>query len=71
MTEEKKNQKKQAADSEFLRGFAAAIGTLASGFDMPSVAVNIMKCNGITLAMLEEAGCEDFDLKIIRKEWKS
>ena len=57
-------------DKSFYRGFAVAIGSLAREHGSPSMAVDIMESNGVTLRQLEEAGVEPFDLKPIRAEWR-
>lgn len=57
-------------DDEFYQGFACALGTLARDYDRPSMAVHIMRSNGVTLSDLERAGAMDFDLKPLRKEWR-
>ncbi len=55
-------------EKEFYHGFAVAVGALARDHRQPSMAVDIMNCNGVTLRMLEESGADAFDLDPIRKE---
>ncbi len=54
----------------FYHGFAAALGSLAREHDRPSMAIDIMRCNGVTLQNLKDAGVEQFDLAPLAKEWK-
>jgi len=61
---------RKKVQESFWQGFAVAIGSLARDHDRPSMAVDIMRCNGITLKDLETCGIEVFDLKHIRKAWK-
>jgi hypothetical protein len=58
-------------DWGFYQGFAAALGSLAREHGEPSVAVDIMRCNGVSLQDLKDAGVEEFDLKPLRTEWLS
>lgn len=58
------------ADKHFYQGFACALASLARGLGPPSMAIDIMNTNGITLADLEKAGVEEFDLKPLRAEWR-
>lgn len=59
----------RAHDKTFYCGMAVALGSLAREHDQPSVAIDIMKCNGVSLKDLQDAGVEPFDLKPLRKEW--
>lgn len=44
-------------DKAFYQGFAVAVGTLArNGY--PSLAKDIMNCNGVTIERLKESGVE-------------
>ena len=54
----------------FLQGFAVAVGSLVRDHDQPSMAVDIIRGNGVTLMDLENCGAETFDLKHIRKAWR-
>lgn len=54
---------------EFYQGFGMAVAAVAREHGMPSVAVDIMNCNGVSLMELEDAGLEEFDLKPLREEW--
>lgn len=58
-------------NAAFLQGFACALGSLAREHGEPSVAVDIMHINGITYDELKLAKADPFDLKPIRREWKS
>jgi hypothetical protein len=50
-----------AEERSFYQGFAVAVGTLArNGY--PSMARDIMTCNGVTMEQLKEAGADKFDL---------
>jgi len=65
-----KQGKQQGERKDFYCGAAAVLGTLARDHDQPSVAVDIMRSNGITLSDLQKAGADDFDLDYLRGEWK-
>ena len=52
---------------DFYQGFAVAVGYVAREADRPSLAKDIMVSNGITLADLQAAGVEDYDLVPIRE----
>lgn len=58
-----------ASVKSFYQGFAIAIGSLAREHGEPAKAVDIMHCNGVTLAQLKQAGVAKFDLDAIEKEW--
>ena len=62
---------RKEVQKSFLQGLAVAIGSLARDHDQPSMAVDIMRCNGLTLDDLQECGIEVFDMKSIRKAWKA
>jgi len=51
----------------FYQGFAVAIADLMRHYDQPTMALNIMKENGITFKQLKKAHCSDFDLKVIQQ----
>lgn len=53
---------------EFICGFAAAVGTLAREHGSPSMAADIMHCNGLRLKDFKKAGVEEFDMKPLRGE---
>lgn len=53
----------------FYIGCAIILGSLVRERDTPSVAIDIMRCNGITLKNLQDAGVDEFDLKPIRAAW--
>lgn len=55
----------------FLRGFAVALAELIRLHHQPSIAVSIMRSNGITLGMLRAAKVDGFDLSVLAKEVKS
>jgi len=55
-------------DKAFYQGFAAAIGSLAREHDQPSMARDIMNCNGVTFKQLRDAGVEQFDLMPLANE---
>ena len=52
-------------EKEFYRGFAIAIGSLARDHDQPTMAADIMRCNGVSLQDLKNANVESFDLAAI------
>ncbi|MGA7793434.1 MAG: hypothetical protein WCA19_10375 [Candidatus Acidiferrales bacterium] len=58
-------------EKEFYRGFAIAIGSLARDHDQPTMAADIMRCNGVSLQDLKNANVESFDLAAIAKEFKT
>lgn len=57
-------------DKAFYSGFAVVLGCLIRERDLPSVAVDIMRSNGVELKHLIKAGVDNFDLKPIRRAWK-
>jgi hypothetical protein len=57
------------SNKAFYHGFAIAVASVARDHGLPSVAVDIMRCNGVSLQDLQDAGVEQFDLKPIRDEW--
>jgi hypothetical protein len=61
---------RKKVNEAFMQGFGVAIGSLARDHDQPSMAADIMRCNGIRLEDLENCGIQVFDLKPIRKAWK-
>lgn len=42
----------------WLQGYAAAVGALAHTFNMPSLAYDVIKSDGLTVEMLTEAGAD-------------
>lgn len=57
-------------DKVFIQGFSVALGCLANGFGMPNLAKMIAdECN-FTMKDFEEAGCEECDIGLIRKEFQ-
>lgn len=54
---------------EFLRGYALAHGFIIKAHGQGSMVRDAMREHGITLADLEKAGCDDFDLDPIREEF--
>jgi hypothetical protein len=54
----------------FMQGIGVVIGALIRDRDLPSVAVDILRCNGLKLSDFEGCGVEDFDLRHIRKACK-
>ena len=71
MTEPAPKQAGDAKDGEFYCGLAVGLGCLIRDFDQPSMAIDIMKNNGVTFLDLKKAGVEPFDLNPIRKAWTS
>lgn len=67
--ERQRNEAKQSQEFEFTQGFAAAVAALIRAFDRPSMAIDILTSNGLSLANIEACGAEDFDLEPIRKAW--
>lgn len=58
-------------EKAFYQGAAVILGTLARTHDMPSLAVDIMKSNGITIGQLKDAEASGFDLAAIYKEMRN
>jgi hypothetical protein len=56
------------ATAAFHQGFACALGALARNHGEPSVAADIARGYGLTLADFEAAGCEEYDLEPFRDE---
>lgn len=54
---------------QFMSGYAVAIGQLVSLYDQPTVAKNMMKAVGFTPADFK--GIEPYDMKLIKKAWRS
>lgn len=69
MNQQQRTEAARTGSADFYQGFAAAVSTLARTHNMPSVAVDVMDCNGVTLRDLFDARVEDFDLDPLRKEW--
>lgn len=55
-------------EKAFYQGAGIILGTLARTHDMPSVAVDIMHSNGITVDQLKEAEVCEYDLAVIYLE---
>jgi hypothetical protein len=60
----------EAMNKEFYFGCAVILSSLARDHGFPNMAIDIMHCNGITFDQLKQAGCEEFDLAPLRKEWR-
>jgi hypothetical protein len=58
---------KQAKPAGFYAGAALVLADLIRANDQPSMAVDIMRHNGITLELLQKDGTVPEDLKVIRK----
>lgn len=58
-------------EKEFYRGFAVAVGSLARDHGQPSMAADIMRCNGVSLQDLKNADVESFDLASLTKEFRT
>lgn len=56
---------------DFLRGYAAAIGALVRLHNKPSLALDIVRNDGLKLSDFKTAGVEDFDLRQLRRAFKS
>lgn len=54
---------------EFMSGYAVAIGQLVALYDQPTVAKHMMRAVGLTPADFK--GIEPYDMKWIKKAWKS
>jgi hypothetical protein len=55
----------------FLQGFSIVIGSLIRDYDEPSMALDIMRNNGLTLKYLKSFGNVDaFDFDPIKKAWR-
>lgn len=61
---------KDSKDSEFYQGFALALASLVRLFDYPTVAVDIMKSNGVDIDDLRKARVEKYDFSVLDKAWK-
>jgi hypothetical protein len=58
----------KCVNDSFYQGFAAALGSLAREHGRPSMARDIMNCNGVTFKQLRDAGVEQFDLLALGME---
>lgn len=58
-------------NKEFYLGMAVVLGAIARDHGLPSIAINIMKSNGVSFQALKNAGVEPFDLDPLRLEWYS
>lgn len=47
---------KPKADDPWLCGYAAAVGALAFTFNMPTLAYDVLRADGLTVAMLTKGG---------------
>lgn len=45
--------------NDWMLGYAAAVGALAHTFNMPSLAYEVIKADGLTVEMLKAGGAED------------
>ena len=57
-------------DRAFYHGVALALATLIRSYDQPSMAVDILKSNGISIEDLCDAKVDAFDLRPLRKAWR-
>lgn len=53
--------------ASWLCGYAAALAALHRLHHMPSLVASVAKGDGLTLAIFEAAGVEDFDMRELRK----
>lgn len=51
----------------FLNGFAAAVAFVIRDHGETTIGLDAMECYSISLKDLEEAGCDEFDMKPIQK----
>lgn len=56
------------AEKEFYVGFAVAVASVAREHGSPSMARDIMVCNGVTMKNLRDADVADFDLEPLMAE---
>lgn len=69
LTKRTRTPARSKSDADFLCGFAVAVAALArNGY--PSMAVDIMKTNGVDIEDLRKAKVERFDLTPLVREWK-
>jgi hypothetical protein len=57
-----KKELEKIENDAFYQGFAVVAGSLARDHGQPSMARDIMQCNGVTLRRLRAAKVEPFDL---------
>jgi hypothetical protein len=58
-------------DKSFICGFAVGVAFIARAHDMPTVAMDVLKSNDITLNDCILAGVGEYDLRVIRKMFKT
>lgn len=44
--------------NDWMLGYAAAVGALAHTFNMPSLAYDVIKSDGLTVTMLKDGGAD-------------
>jgi hypothetical protein len=62
-------EREKEKSNAFYQGFAVAVADLARRGE-PSVALDIMNCNGVTIRQLRDAGVIPFDLDPLEREAK-
>jgi hypothetical protein len=55
------------ARAEWLCGYAAALAALVRLHDRPSLAKDILACDGISIEQLRRAGVPSFDLTVLER----
>ena len=55
---------------EFVRGFACAIADLIRDHNQPTIALDILSRNGITLEEMKKSKVDKYDLEVIELELK-
>ena len=55
---------------EFIQGYGCAVAALIRLRDLPSIAVDLCRCDGLNLEDFENGGVEEYDLKVLRKAFK-
>jgi hypothetical protein len=53
--------------NSFYQGMAVVLAALVRDHDQPTMARDIMKCNGVTVGHLKKANVDDFDMRHLRR----
>lgn len=67
LTRRKKPRANRRANDEWLKGFGLALAEASRQLGAPSGIGVVLRDSGVTLAMLQRAGLEGFDLDELRK----
>lgn len=59
-----------AKQDPWLQGYAAAVGALAATFNMPSLAYDVIKSDGLSVAMLKDAGADGLGIDRLEDQEK-